>query len=104
MRRRLCRRWAKGYAYPGFILLLPARAFPPCDNPKGCPKVALFYSWAHPLSSPNCDPVTDAGGRCVLGIGGRAEKFIIYQMTHEFRRLFALGFGDADSAQDRKEQ
>src|SRR4029453_13113309 len=31
-------------------------------------------------------------------------KFIVYQMTHEFRRLFGLGFGDADSAQDRKEQ
>src|SRR5262249_30475574 len=31
-------------------------------------------------------------------------KFIVYQMSHEFRRLFVLGFGDADSAQYRKEQ
>ena len=31
-------------------------------------------------------------------------KFIIYQMTHEFPRSFVLGFGDADSARDRKEQ
>jgi hypothetical protein len=31
-------------------------------------------------------------------------KFIVYQMMHGFRRLFVLGFGDVDSAQDRKEQ
>jgi hypothetical protein len=30
-------------------------------------------------------------------------KFIVYQMIYEFRRLFVLGFGDVDSAQDRKE-
>ena len=31
-------------------------------------------------------------------------KFIVDQMTYEFRRLFVVGFGGADSAQDRKEQ
>jgi len=34
IRRRLCRRWARGYAYPGSMLLLPARSFLRCDKSK----------------------------------------------------------------------
>ena len=89
VRRRLCQRWARCYAYPGSMLPLPPTgSYPlpslfylPRDTPKGLLEVPLLYPHAYPLSIPNrgcLSPVESAVG-CLLTAhaGGVAGEWAI---------------------------